>query len=104
MSDPIPAPEVPQPPSLRFLKALVILLTLTMIAGVITVVAVLVTRMPQAFSAPGPTLPENFALPEGVEAQAVTFGEGWVAVVTGDDRILIFAADGRLRQEVRLTP
>jgi Flp pilus assembly protein protease CpaA len=102
MSD--PAPDAALPPSLRFLKWLVILLTLTMIGGVITVVGLLVTRMPQAFSAPGPVLPEGFALPEGVEARAVTFGEGWVAVVTGDDRILIFAADGRLRQEVELTP
>lgn len=81
-----------------------ILLTLTMILGVITVVAVLVTRMPQAFASVGPTLPEGFALPAGAEAQAVTFGEGWIAVVTGDDRILIFAQDGRLRQEVRLAP
>ena len=104
MSDPTPAPDLPLPPSLRFLKWLVILLTLTMIGGVITVVAVLVTRMPQAFSAPGPALPESFALPDGTTARAVTFAEGWIAVVTEDDRILIFAADGTLRQEVRLDP
>lgn len=104
MSDPTDAPDQGLPPSLRFLKWLVILLTLTMIAGVITVVAVLVTRMPQAFSAVGPSLPDGFALPEGAEAEAVTFGEGWIAVVTTDARILIFARDGRLRQEVRLTP
>jgi Flp pilus assembly protein protease CpaA len=104
MSDPTDAPDPALPPSLRFLKWLVILLTMTMIAGVITVVALLVTRMPQAFSAPGPSLPEDFALPEGTEARAVTFGEGWVAVVTGDDRILIFRQDGTLRQEVQLAP
>jgi hypothetical protein len=104
MSDPTEAPDPSLPPSLRFLKWLVILLTLTMIVGVITVVAVLVTRMPQAFSAVGPSLPEGFALPERAEAEAVTFGEGWIAVVTTDDRILIFAHDGRLRQEVRLAP
>ncbi len=81
-----------------------IVLTLTMIGGVITVVALLVTRMPQAFGAPPPTLPAEFALPEGTRAQAVTFGTGWVAVVTTDDRILIFDAIGTLRQEVPLTP
>ncbi len=92
------------PPSLRFLKWLVIVLTLTMIGGVITVVALLVTRMPQAFVAPLPDLPEGFALPAGTRAQAVTFGQGWVAVVTTDDRILIFGSDGALRQEVGLAP
>ena len=90
------------PPSLRFLKWLVIALTLTMIIGVITVVTLLVTRMPTAFSAPSPSLPEGFALPAGVKAEAVTFGSGWTAVVTTDDRILIFGSDGQLRQEVPL--
>lgn len=96
------------PPSLRLLKWLVIALTLTMIIGVITVVTLLVTRMPTAISAPGPVLPPDFALPEdfalpaGVKAEAVTFGQGWVAVVTTDDRILIFGRDGQLRQEVVL--
>ena len=98
------APDPALPPSLRFLKWLVIILTLTMIGGVITVVALLVTRMPQAFIAPAPTLPEGFALPPGVSADAVTFGKGWVAVVTVDNRILIFGKDGTLRQEVAITP
>ena len=97
------APDAPLPPSLRFLKALVIALTLTMIGGVITVVGLLVTRMPQAFSAVGPSLPDGFALPDGARAQAVTFGTGWIAVVTTDDRILLFGRDGSLRQEVALT-
>jgi Flp pilus assembly protein protease CpaA len=101
---PTEAPDPALPPSLRFLKWLVILLTLTMIGGVITVVGLLVTRMPQAFSAHAPALPEGFSLPEGAEAEAVTFGTGWIAVVTTDDRILIFGRDGELRQEVVITP
>ncbi len=101
MSD---APDPALPPSLRLLKWLVIMLTLTMIGGVITVVTVLVTRMPQAFNAPAPTLPEGFSLPAGTKAQAVTFGEGWIAVVTDDNRILIFGKDGALRQEVAVSP
>jgi len=92
------------PPSLRFLKWLVIVLTLTMIGGVITVVGLIVTRMPQAILASPPTLPEEIALPQGVKAAAVTFGKGWIAVVTEDDRILIFDTDGTLRQEVAVTP
>lgn len=81
-----------------------IVLTLTMIGGVITVVGLLVTRMPKAFGAEAPSLPAEFTLPEGTRAQAVTFGTGWVAVVTTDDRILIFDEGGTLRQEVALTP
>jgi Family of unknown function (DUF6476) len=68
------------------------------------VVGLLVTRMPQAFSAQAPRLPDGFALPDGAKAEAVTFGAGWIAVVTEDDRILIFGRDGTLRQEVPLTP
>lgn len=97
------APDPTLPPSLRLLKGLVIVLTLTMIGGVITVVGLLVTRMPQAFSAVGPSLPDGFTLPAGATAEAVTFGTGWIAVVTTDQRILIFGRDGTLRQEVTLT-
>lgn len=90
------------PPGLRFLKWLVIVLTLTMIGGVITVVAVIVTRMPQATR--GPVLPDALLMPDGATAAAVTAGQGWFAVVTTDDRILIFGANGQLRQEVAVTP
>jgi hypothetical protein len=96
------------PPGLRFLKALVIVLTLTMIIGVITVVAVLVTRIPATFGSAALRLPEPIALPEGMTAGAVTLGQGWFAVVTKDgagaEHILIYAPDGRLRQSVPLTP
>lgn len=95
---------------MRFLKWLVILLTLTMIVGVITVVAVIVTRMPQAFgggAALTGALPQAIVLPEGAAAQAATFGRGWVAVVVrgadGAERILIYTPEGRLQQEVALT-
>jgi hypothetical protein len=104
--DQAPAPEG-LPPSLRFLKGLVIVLTLTMIIGVITVVAVIVTRMPHSFGTTaaqsGPTLPESITLPDGAKPQAITFGTGWIAVVTQDDRILVYSTDGQLRQEVPLT-
>jgi hypothetical protein len=92
------------PPGVRFLKALVVLLTLTMIVGVIVVVAVIVTRMPRAMQGL-PRLPEAIALPDGATATAFTQGEGWYAVVTEDDRILIFdRASGALRQTVAITP
>ena len=86
-----------------------ILLTLTLIGGVITVVAVLVTRIPDTADRVAlPALPEALVLPAGVTAGAVTFGTGWIAVVgrggDGAERILIYAPDGTLRQDVPLTP
>lgn len=87
------------PPSLRFLKMLVIVLMITMIGGVIAVVTLLVTRLPDPSAAP--RLPEGLAMPEGAVAQAVTLGRGWVGVVTEDGRILFFdALSGRLAAEV----
>ncbi len=84
------------PPGLRFLKGLVIVLMITMIAGVITIVALLVTRM----NGPVP-VPDTLTLPEGARAQAVTIGDDWVGVVTTDNRILIFdRVTGALRQEL----
>ncbi len=73
-----------------------------MIGGVITVVGLIVTRMPQAFTAVAPKVPDTLVLPDGKTAAAVTFGTGWIAVVTTDDHILIFGKDGTLRQDVTI--
>lgn len=97
-----PAPEG-LPPSLWFLKGLVIALTLTMIVGVITVVALLVTRMPAAMR-PDVPLPDQITLPDGLRPAAITQGGTWFAVVTTDDHILIFNRDGSLRQNIAITP
>jgi len=75
---------------------------ITMIGAVIAVVWLLVTRMPQAFSVQ-PSLPAPLQMPTGTTAQAVTFGTGWIAVVTQDNRILIFSPEGQLRQDVAIT-
>ena len=85
-----------------------IVLTLTLIGGVITVVAVLVTRIPETSAGTSrPALPETLVLPKGVTARAVTFGTGWIAVVgqgDGGERILIYAPHGKLVQDVPLMP
>ena len=77
-------------------------LTLSLIGGVLTVVWLLVTRMP----IPGadPTLPPALHMPAGATAAAVTMGTGWVAVVTTDNRILIFTPQGTLQQEIAIAP
>lgn len=70
-----------------------------MVCGVVAIVALLVIRL----SNTGPQLPENVALPAGVSARAVTFGEGWIAVVTEDDRILILnSLSGSVRQDIQI--
>ena len=63
-----------------------------MILGLITVIGLLVIRL-QAIPASAPVLPDEVALPEGVTAEAITFGRGWYAVVTGDGRILVYDAE-----------
>ena len=72
---------------------------LTMIGGVITIVSLLVTRMPDDGA---PALPENVTLPDGAQPQAVTIGTDFILIVTQDNRVLIFARDGSFRQELLL--
>ncbi len=87
---------------LRYLKALVTTLSVTMIAGVIVLIAVIVMRFNAEPRAP---LPENLTLPTGVHATAITRGTDWLGVVTDDGRILIYALDGKnLRQEITVQP
>ncbi|MEY4984720.1 MAG: hypothetical protein RIR62_2986 [Pseudomonadota bacterium] len=73
---------------------------LTMIGGVIAIVALLVTRLPAGSSAPA--LPKAVALPAGEVADAVTVARGMVLVVAESGRVFVFAPDGTLRQELRL--
>lgn len=93
-------PEMPEPANLRFLRRLVTVLTITMIGGVITVITLLVIRL----QSPAPNvvdLPDQIELPEGVAApQAVTFGDGWTAVVAGDEILIFGTGDGALRQRI----
>lgn len=89
--------NLPEPGNLRFLRLLVTGLTATMVAGLLVLIGLFVTRFP---TAPAP-LPDMISLPDGTRAQAFTATPGWYAVVTTDDRILIYnRADGQLWQEI----
>jgi hypothetical protein len=103
--DPGNGPQDPAlPGTLRFLKLLVTALAATMIAGLITIVTLLVIRLPHATAAL-PALPPAITLPEGARAEAVTFGRGWVAVVTDAGDLLVYdAASGVLRQSLHPGP
>ncbi len=74
---------------MRFLKRLVTTLTVVMIAGLVTIVALLVIRLGSP-PAPLPALPENIALPEGARVAAVTLARDWVVVVTEAGEILLY--------------
>ncbi|SEJ56810.1 hypothetical protein SAMN05444007_105255 [Cribrihabitans marinus] len=72
-------------------------LTAVMIGGVLVTFALIVIRLADRT----PTLPDQVELPDGAHAVAVTIGTNWYAVVTDDDRILIFdKTTGKLRQSV----
>lgn len=87
--------------NLRFLKVLVTVLTAIMIAGVLTIITLLVIRL----RAPQAPLPAEITLPDGTQATAFTQGATWYAIVTSDDRILIYdRASGALTQEVQISP
>ncbi|MCB1356006.1 MAG: hypothetical protein KDK53_05740 [Maritimibacter sp.] len=82
----------------RYLKWLVTALSVTMIAGFIVLVTVVVMRFNQA--APGPAFPDSIALPAGVTAQAVTRGPDFLLVVGTEGRVFVLSPDGQeLRQE-----
>ncbi len=81
---------------MRLLRRMVMLLTAVMIGGVLVTFALIVIRL----SDRTPTLPDQIELPDGAKAQAVTIGNNWFAVVTDDNRILIFdKTTGSLRQD-----
>ncbi|MBZ4023227.1 hypothetical protein CKO11_12240 [Rhodobacter sp. TJ_12] len=99
MSDMMPSDPAP-PPEVRFLKLLTTTLAGVMIVGLVTIIGLLVTRLPK-----GPVLPDlpaRIVLPEGVKAETVTFGKGFTVVVSDAGRVLVYRADGALVQDVPL--
>ncbi|MFD1912384.1 DUF6476 family protein [Halodurantibacterium flavum] len=93
----------PLPRELRFLKRLVTALTGVMIAGLLIIIVLLVTRLTQIPEQAGIALPETIALPEGTRATAFTQGQGWYAIVTDTGEILIYDAQtGALRQRIAI--
>lgn len=89
--------------TLRYLKWLVTVLTATMILGVLSIAILLVIRLQTP--APATVLPDTVTLPEGTVAMAFTQGPDWYAIVTADDRILIYdRTSGKLRQDIAITP
>ena len=83
--------------TVRYLRALVTALAAVMALGVIALVALLVTRLPDG-SVP---LPAGLTLPDGAVPTAFTRGPDWLAVATVD-AILIYDLGGTLRQTIAI--
>ena len=94
-----------EPANLRFLRILVTILTASMIAGLVTIIVLIVIRVPTVIRTvedPVP-LPEAITLPDGTVATSFTQGDDWFAVVTKDNEILIFNRDdATLRQQITI--
>lgn len=68
-----------------------------MIAGLVVVIVLLVTRFPDKETLSGGStisLPEAISLPAGSKAQAFTQGDKWFAIVTDQNQILIYDREG----------
>lgn len=84
----------------RYLRTLVTVLTSVMILGFLVIVGLFVTKFSRATA---PAMPDQITLPDGTTPTAFTRGNGWYAIVTDGDRILIFdAATGALRQTIQI--
>ncbi|MGH1354303.1 MAG: DUF6476 family protein [Thalassovita sp.] len=94
--------DTPQPLDaglLKFLKVLVTILTVTMIAGVVAIVTLIVIRYNQT----PPDFPEVLTLPPGTTPEAYTQTARWYAIVTEDNRVLIYSRTTlKLVREIRL--
>ncbi|WP_380054183.1 DUF6476 family protein [Falsihalocynthiibacter sp. SS001] len=104
--DKAPETENELPANLKFLRVLVTILTATMIAGLVVVITLLVTRFPDQETLSGAktsVFPNEITLPDGVNATAYTQGSDWFAIVTDQDQILIYDRDDNsLRQTIDL--
>ena len=85
------------PANIRFLRILVTTLTITMIAGIIIIIALLAIKLqPSTIE-----IPQNINLPRNSNAISYSQGSDWIAVTTSNDQILIFdSPTGKIRQTI----
>ncbi|EET48569.1 DUF6476 family protein [Thalassobium sp. R2A62] len=94
--------DTPEPANLMFLRRLVTTLTAVMIAGLVIIIILFVIRLPSQGTPL--TFPDVITLPAGAVAVGYTQTPDWVAVVTDDDRVLVYdRADMELVQTITLT-
>ena len=96
------APKIyDHPTDLRILRYLVLAMTIIFIVGFTIIVTVVYLQFVKAQNGFKIDLPDIVELPEGARAQAFTQGRGWYAVVTQENKILVFdSKSGELTQSV----
>ena len=86
---------------MRILRYLVLAMTIIFIVGFTIIVTVVYLQFVKAQNGFKIDLPDIVELPEGARAQAFTQGRGWYAVVTQENKILVFdSKSGELTQSV----
>ena len=95
------------PPHLQRLRLLVTVLTVTMIAGVITISAALVIRL-NSGTGPQPATvlvaPGDFALPDGVGAVGISVIDAQTVIIGTDGVIRVYdSIDRTLSREISLS-
>ena len=89
------------PANLRILRYLVLAMTIVFIVGFSIVVVLVYLQFVKARNGFEGSFPDYIELPEGTKAQSFTKGRGWYAIVTQDDKILIFdSTSGELAKSV----
>ena len=72
-----------------------------MILGLLTMIALFVIRLGPGTATPLP-LPDEIVLPGDAKALSVTWGKDHYAVITNDDRVLVFDRSGNLKKTVEI--
>lgn len=90
--------------TVRYLKTLVTAMTVTTIVGLVVLVGVVVMRFSQTSpqTATLPALPDQITLPEGVTADAVTFGADWIGIVAGDEILIFDRTTGEMEKRISI--
>ena len=84
------------PRNLRFLQRLVTLLTVSMIAGILIIAALLAFKL----RSESINFPRTLILPDGTKPIAFTQTKNWYSVITDADQILIYKNDGTLIRSI----
>ncbi len=84
------------PRNLRFLQRLVTLLTVSMIAGILIIAALLAFKL----RSESINFPQKMILPDGTKPIAFTQTKDWYSVITDMNEILIFKKNGTLIQSI----
>ena len=80
------------PQNLRFLQRLVTILTVSMIAGILIIAALLAFKL----RSENLFFPEKLTLPDGIKPIAFTQTKDWYAIISDANEVLIYKNDGTL--------